>query len=129
VVDAFRRIIHKFNGNAEVLLMNRRDRPTDAADQSSSNQGVLSADDAAWFCEAGIRYMRTRQNLDALICCERALAINPNCSEALHLMGRLSLEDISPSNGSQAQSGRVPRQSTSQVWARCFSARVGAMRL
>jgi cytochrome c-type biogenesis protein CcmH/NrfG len=37
--------------------------------------------------------MRTRQNLDALICCERALAINPNCSEALHLMGRLSLED------------------------------------
>ena len=73
--------------------MNRRDRPTDAAKQPSSNQGALSADDAASFCEAGIRHMRASQKLDALFCCERALAINPNCSDALHLMGRLSLED------------------------------------
>jgi tetratricopeptide (TPR) repeat protein len=92
-VDAFRRIIHKFDGNAEVALMNRRDRPTDAAKESSSNQGALLPHDAASFCEVGLRHMRASRKLDALICCERALAINPNCSDALHLMGRLSLED------------------------------------
>jgi len=72
--------------------MNRRDRHEAAANESGSTGGAPTADDPASFYEAGIRHMHAKRNFDALICCKRALAIDPNHADALHLMGLLSLE-------------------------------------
>jgi tetratricopeptide (TPR) repeat protein len=49
-------------------------------------------DNAAALCEIGTRHLRAKRNLDAMVCCKRALAIDPNYADALHLMGLLSLE-------------------------------------
>jgi tetratricopeptide (TPR) repeat protein len=70
--------------------MNPRDRRK--AVTKKSNGEVLTADDPASFYEAGIRHMRAKRNRDALTYCKRALAIDPNYADALHLMGLLSLE-------------------------------------
>jgi tetratricopeptide (TPR) repeat protein len=45
----------------------------------------------ASLCEAGLGHMRAERYLDAQICCQQALTIDPGRAEALHLMGLLSL--------------------------------------
>jgi tetratricopeptide (TPR) repeat protein len=73
--------------------MTGRDRADATADKSTSNRDAPAADDAASLYEAGLRHMQAGRNLDALIACRKALAIDPNFADALHLMGRLSLEN------------------------------------
>ena len=41
--------------------------------------------------EAGLRHLRAEQYLDAQICCQQALAMDPNHADSLNLMGMLSL--------------------------------------
>ena len=41
--------------------------------------------------EAGLQQMRTGQYLDAQLCCQQALALDPGHADALHLMGLLYL--------------------------------------
>ena len=41
--------------------------------------------------EAGLRQMRAGQYLDAQLCCQQALALDPGHADALHLMGLLCL--------------------------------------
>jgi tetratricopeptide (TPR) repeat protein len=72
--------------------MNRRDGSSDAADKSTSKGDAPTANDVASLSEAGFRHMRAKQTLEALIDCKKALAIDPNYADALHLMGLLSLE-------------------------------------
>jgi tetratricopeptide (TPR) repeat protein len=45
----------------------------------------------AELCEVGLRHTRAGQFLEAQICCQQALAIDPNHADTLHLMGLLSL--------------------------------------
>ena len=41
--------------------------------------------------ESGLRQMRAGQYLDAQLCCQQALALDPGHADALHLMGLLCL--------------------------------------
>ncbi len=42
--------------------------------------------------EAALRHMRAGQYLDAQLCCEQALALDPGHADTLHMMGLLSLQ-------------------------------------
>ncbi len=51
------------------------------------------ANDPAALLEAGIGHLRANRDLDALLCCRKALAVDPNHADSLHFMGFLSLRD------------------------------------
>jgi tetratricopeptide (TPR) repeat protein len=76
--------------------MSRRDRRSAATKNAGSNRDAATADDPGSLCDAGIRHMRAKRNFDAVTCCKKALAIDPNHADALHLMGLLSLETNHP---------------------------------
>jgi cytochrome c-type biogenesis protein CcmH/NrfG len=42
--------------------------------------------------EAGLRHLRAGAPLDAQLCCQQALAMDPDHADALHLMGLISLD-------------------------------------
>jgi tetratricopeptide (TPR) repeat protein len=64
-----------------------------AANQDPQTQAPgPGADTAAALHEAGLRQMRAGQYLDAQICCQQALAIDPDHADTLHLMGLLSIQ-------------------------------------
>jgi tetratricopeptide (TPR) repeat protein len=46
----------------------------------------------ASLCANGLRRRKAGRHLDAVNCCEQALSIDPNCADALHLMGLLSFD-------------------------------------
>ena len=71
--------------------MNRRDRRAAATKSRAASDGIDATSSAALY-EAGLHHLRARRNLDALIYCKKALAIDPHSADALHLMGLLSLE-------------------------------------
>src|ERR1700759_4398935 len=60
--------------------------------RSATGQSAQATDMAAAACKTGLRHMRAGQYLDAQICCQQALAIDPGHAETLHLMGLLSLQ-------------------------------------
>ena len=45
----------------------------------------------AVLCETGLHHLNAGRLLDAQVCCRQALAIDPDCADACHLMGLLSL--------------------------------------
>ena len=63
-----------------------------ATEHSEKKAASPHADTRAAAYEAGMRHLRAGQYLDAQICCQRALAIDPGHAETLHLMGLLSLQ-------------------------------------
>jgi tetratricopeptide (TPR) repeat protein len=69
--------------------MNRRERRAAARKpQTASNGAGTPAEHHA----AGLRYWQSGQPLDAQLCCQQALAIDPNHADTLHLMGLISLQ-------------------------------------
>jgi tetratricopeptide (TPR) repeat protein len=70
--------------------MNRRERRAARKSQTVTNNNPAST--PAALCEAGLRFLRSGQPLDAQLCCREVLATNPNHSEALHLMGLIALD-------------------------------------
>jgi tetratricopeptide (TPR) repeat protein len=66
--------------------MNRRERRA-----SGQKSPAGSASSPAALNEAGLRHLRAEQYLDAQICCQQALATDPNHADSLNLMGMLSL--------------------------------------
>ena len=65
--------------------MNRRERrAAGATGRAPTSPSAL--------CEAGLGHLRAGRLLDAQLCCERVLAIDPDCADALHLAGLLSLQ-------------------------------------
>jgi tetratricopeptide (TPR) repeat protein len=71
--------------------MNRRERraagrtlPTKPAGPDPSTPAAL--------VEAGLGHRRAGRHLDAQLCCQRALALQPGHADSLHLMGLLSLD-------------------------------------
>src|ERR1700722_14837107 len=70
--------------------MNRRERRVTARkSQPISNSAGAGTPSALH--EAGRKYLQLGQSLDAQLCCQQALASDPNHADALHLMGLLSL--------------------------------------
>jgi tetratricopeptide (TPR) repeat protein len=68
--------------------MNRRERRAAARKPQTVSSG---AGTPAAHHEAGLRYLRSGQPLDAQLCCRQALAGDPDHADSLHLMGLLSL--------------------------------------
>ncbi|MDE2469444.1 MAG: glycosyltransferase family protein [Bradyrhizobium sp.] len=71
--------------------MNRRERRAAAGGPSRTHPDSTGAATAAALYEAGHGHMRAERYLDAQICCQQALTIDPGHAEALHLMGLLAL--------------------------------------
>jgi tetratricopeptide (TPR) repeat protein len=71
--------------------VNRRDRRAAATNSQAASDGMEAGSSSALY-EAGLRHLRARRNLDALIYCKKALALDPDGADAHHLMGLLSLE-------------------------------------
>jgi tetratricopeptide (TPR) repeat protein len=69
--------------------MNRREcRPADQLTREAT-AGTGTAPPA--LCDVGINHMLVGRHLDAQLCAEQALAVDPGCADALHLMGLLCL--------------------------------------
>jgi tetratricopeptide (TPR) repeat protein len=79
------------SGPSPNALMNRRERRAAArkSQKVSSNRGATTP---AALCEAGLRHFRAEQYLDAQLCCQQALAADPDHADTLHLMGLLSFQ-------------------------------------
>src|ERR1700677_3955086 len=70
--------------------MNRRDRRA-AARKPQTGSHASGANTPVALYEAGLRHMRAERFLDAQMCCEQALAANPDHADSLHLTGLLAL--------------------------------------
>lgn len=71
--------------------MNRRERRS-AAKASKAARHQTSATTPAAFYEAGVQHLSAGRHLDAQVCCQKALAIDPEHADALHLSGLLCLQ-------------------------------------
>jgi tetratricopeptide (TPR) repeat protein len=71
--------------------MNRHERRLAARESKKAAKGA-DAPAATALYELGRRHMQAGRHLDAQLCCQQALAIDPNHAETLHLMGLLSLQ-------------------------------------
>ena len=75
--------------------MNRRER---RAASKNSGKNLETARKAsipgtpAALCEAGLHHFRAGRQLDAQLCCQQALELDPDHADTLHLMGLLSLQ-------------------------------------
>jgi tetratricopeptide (TPR) repeat protein len=70
--------------------MNRNERRAAARKPQTARNGSSAAITPATLCEAGLGHLRAERYLDAQMCCQQALATDPNYADALHLMGLLS---------------------------------------
>jgi tetratricopeptide (TPR) repeat protein len=81
--------------------MNRRQRRAGKISGTKPNLGPAqrtpqmpkAATLAAALCESGLEHLRGGRYLDAQVCCQQALAIDPEHAGALHIMGLLSLQN------------------------------------
>jgi tetratricopeptide (TPR) repeat protein len=72
--------------------MNRRERRAAAKTSTkTSKQASGAAGGAATPYQAGMGHLQAGRYLDAQLCCEQALAADPDHADTLHLMGLLSL--------------------------------------
>jgi tetratricopeptide (TPR) repeat protein len=71
--------------------MNRSERRAAGKKRQAAPQHPGAASPAG-LCEAGFGHLRAERYLDAQMCCQQALAIDPACADALHLMGLLTLQ-------------------------------------
>ena len=70
--------------------MNRRERQA-AAKRSRTALNTATANTPAALFEVGLGHMQAGRYLDAQVICQRALAVDANHPDSLHLMGLLSL--------------------------------------
>jgi len=70
--------------------MDRREGRAATPESRTTPDG--SALTPADLCEAGFRHMRAERYLEAQICCQQGLAIDPEHPNILHLMGLLSIQ-------------------------------------
>src|SRR4051812_36212025 len=68
--------------------MNRRTRRAAA----KGARPAATADTPAALYEAGLRHFRAGRRLDAQLCCQKAIALDAAHADALHLMGRITLQ-------------------------------------
>jgi tetratricopeptide (TPR) repeat protein len=70
--------------------MNRRERRVTARKSQPASNGAGAGTPAALH-DAGRNYLRLGRSLDAQLCCQQALASDPDHADTLHLMGLLSV--------------------------------------
>lgn len=70
--------------------MSRRERR--AARKTGVDRTAAGAGTVGRLYEVGLGHMQAGRRLDAQLCCQQALALDPNHADALHLMGLLSLD-------------------------------------
>ena len=71
--------------------MNRSERRA-TGKKAKANSRVHGASTPDALYETGQRHKQAGRYLDAQLCCQQALAANPDHADSLHLMGQLSLE-------------------------------------
>jgi len=71
--------------------MNRHERRATARESRKTAKSPDGSTPAALH-ELGLQHMQAGRHLDAQLCCERALAADPDHVDSLHLMGLLSLQ-------------------------------------
>ncbi|MGA7807620.1 tetratricopeptide repeat protein [Bradyrhizobium sp.] len=69
--------------------MNRRER---RAAVQKSKAAADRADSPATLHRTGMQHLQAGRHLDAQLCCQQVLAVDPNHADTLHLMGLLSLQ-------------------------------------
>jgi tetratricopeptide (TPR) repeat protein len=62
-----------------------------AAKRAKTGQNTSATAGIAPLHEAGLGHMRAGRHLDAQLCCQQVLALDPNHADTLHLMGLLSV--------------------------------------
>ena len=72
--------------------MNRRERRAAAAQNPRAKPGGRDTDAPAALHKAGLGHRSAGRPLDAQLCCQQALATEPDHADSLHLMGLLSLD-------------------------------------
>jgi tetratricopeptide (TPR) repeat protein len=72
--------------------MSRRERRAAAKASRTTSASSAGSESSTSLYEAGLGHLRAGRNLDAQLCCERALALQADHADALHLMGLLSLQ-------------------------------------
>jgi tetratricopeptide (TPR) repeat protein len=70
--------------------MSRRERR--AAKKTGVDRTAAGAGTAGRLYEVGLGHMQAGRHLDAQLCCQQALALDPNHADSLHLLGLLSLD-------------------------------------
>ena len=70
--------------------MNRSERRA-AGKRAKADSGIRGASTPAALHEVALRHKQAGRYLDAQLCCEQALAADPDHADSLHLMGLLSL--------------------------------------
>jgi tetratricopeptide (TPR) repeat protein len=71
--------------------MSRRERRA-AGQKSRADPAGAGADTPAALYQAGLRLRQAGKPLDAQLCAQQALAIDPNHADTLHLLGRLAFD-------------------------------------
>jgi tetratricopeptide (TPR) repeat protein len=69
--------------------MNRRERRASARKAGKASSGATAVDTLH---AAGVAHMRAGRWMDAQLCCQKALALEPHHPDTLHLMGHLALK-------------------------------------
>jgi tetratricopeptide (TPR) repeat protein len=73
--------------------MNRSERRAAAKrSKAASRTASGGAGGSATLCQAGLQHLQGGRPLDAQLCCQQALAADPDHADTLHLMGLLSLQ-------------------------------------
>ena len=78
-------------GPPENALMSRRERRA-AGQKSRASPAAAGASTPAALYQAGLRHRQAGKPLDAQLCCQQALALDPNHADTLHLLGLLSFD-------------------------------------
>jgi len=65
---------------------------SDEGQESNKDYGDFGVPAPAELYQAGLAHMQAGRNLEAQLCCQRALAADPDHMDSLHLMGLLSLQ-------------------------------------
>jgi tetratricopeptide (TPR) repeat protein len=73
--------------------MNHREGQAAGSNHASSG---TDAPTPAMLHQQGLQHMQAGRQLDAQVCCQRALALSPDHADALHLAGMLALESGQP---------------------------------
>jgi tetratricopeptide (TPR) repeat protein len=71
--------------------MSHREAVEHMGQGASTDPGVTASPTPAELCDSALKYLQAGRPLDAQLCCERALAIDPDRADSLHVMGVISL--------------------------------------
>ena len=64
-----------------------------AAPTTPASPGITPAElSAAGLAATGLGHLRAERYLEAQVCCQQALALDPGHADSLHLMGLLSIQ-------------------------------------